>query len=136
MTILETNLENGIKSNSAFVTKLREFYIYLAVGMKFEAPVWTEPYTDYYGYGRMVTVSMPAYYIDSSTNLSNLIGVTGVDIMMTEFDKYGYSEQDIIIQLIGEGACQKNLLTDCQLEALRSDKFRCNITNCTISQRC
>lgn len=63
----------------------------------------------------MVTVSMPAYYVDPNTNLSTMIGVTGVDIMMTQFDKYGYSEQDIIIQLIGEGACQKNELTDCQL---------------------
>lgn len=48
-------------SSSAVISKLADFYAYLAVGVKFKNPVWTEPYTDYYGYGRMVTVSMPAY---------------------------------------------------------------------------
>lgn len=51
---------------------------------------------------------MPAYYVDPVTNLSTMIGVTGVDIMMEQFDVYGYSEQEVINQLIGESACQKN----------------------------
>lgn len=68
----------------------------------------------------MVTVSMPAYYVDPSTNLSTMIGVTGVDIMMSQFDKYGFTEQEVVNQLIGESACQKNELTDCQLQALRT----------------
>jgi hypothetical protein len=30
----------------------------------------------------MVTISMPVYYVDPFTNLSTMIGVTGVDILM------------------------------------------------------
>lgn len=41
----------------------------------------------------MVTISMPAYYIDQKTNLSKMIGVIGLDIIMSQFDKYGFTEQ-------------------------------------------
>lgn len=39
----------------------------------------------------MVTVSMPAYYKDKSTNLTMLLGVAGVDIRMEQFNNFGYS---------------------------------------------
>lgn len=78
-------------SDSAIISKLADFYAYLAIGVKFKNPVWTEPYNDYYGYGRMVTVSMPAYEVDHETNMSGLIGVAGVDIIMSRFDEYGLS---------------------------------------------
>lgn len=87
---------------------MKQFYTYLSVGVKFTTPIWTEPYYDYWGYGRMVTVSMPIYYTDPLTNLPTMIGVVGVDILMKQFDKYGFNEQQIIRMLIGESACQKN----------------------------
>ena len=102
------------------------------MGVKFLRPVWTEPYNDYYEYGWMVTVSMPAYHVSPVTNLSTMLGVVGIDIMMSEFDIYGFSEQEITNQLIGESACQKNDITDCQLQALRSLDYRCNVSNCII----
>lgn len=39
-----------------------------------------------------MTVSMPIYYTDPNTGLATMIGVVGVDILMTEFDKYGFLE--------------------------------------------
>lgn len=41
---------------------MQKYYTYLAKGLSRESPVWTEPYDDAFGYGRMVTVAMPIYY--------------------------------------------------------------------------
>ena len=49
-------------SSSQLATKMKNYYSYIAKGLTIEKPVWTEPYYDAFGLGRMVTVSMPIYY--------------------------------------------------------------------------
>lgn len=68
-----------------------KMYNYLSIGMKITKPVWTEPYQDFYGYGELVTVSMPAYYTDQATGLKKTIGVVAIDILMEQFNSYGLS---------------------------------------------
>lgn len=56
----------------------------------------------------MITVSMPSYYTDPGTNLTTLLGVTGIDILMEQFESRGFDTDQALMKLIGEGACQKN----------------------------
>lgn len=88
--------------------------------MTFTNPIWTEPYTDYYTGVHMITISMPAYYTNKTTNLTTVFGVAGLDINMNSFNRFGYSLSDIVVNLIGESACQKNLIDMCKLQFLRS----------------
>lgn len=37
-----------------------------------------------------------------------------------------------MIRLIGESACQRNLINSCALENMRNTNYRCNIENCTL----
>lgn len=75
----------------------------------------------------MVTVSMPAYYIDKQTNLTIMFGVAGLDINMNYFTNFGYDVDEASIKLAGESACQKSIIDNCKLEYLRSPTFRCNL---------
>lgn len=50
-------------SNSNLVTVMRNYYTYVSQGVTITNPIWTEPYEDAFGFGRMVTVSMPIYYM-------------------------------------------------------------------------
>ena len=49
-------------SDSELTTLMRAYYTYISEGIEVPNPVWTEPYDDFFGFGRMVTVSMPIYY--------------------------------------------------------------------------
>ena len=53
-------------------------------------PVWTEPYIDAFGFGRMVTVSMPVYLTDGGS--VRVIGVTGIDVVMGQLTSFGLNE--------------------------------------------
>lgn len=66
---------------------MREYYTFLSIGANIDKPIWTEPYWDYFGYGEMVTVSMPAYFY--ANGVKQLLGVAGVDIVMSRFDEFG-----------------------------------------------
>ena len=41
---------------------MKNYYTYISEGVTISSPVWTEPYEDAFGFGKMVTVSMPIYY--------------------------------------------------------------------------
>ena len=49
-------------SDSALATTMRSYYTYISEGVSITSPVWTEPYEDAFGFGQLVTVSMPIYY--------------------------------------------------------------------------
>ena len=61
---------------------MRNYYTFIAEGVTTESPVWTEPYEDAFGLGRMVTVSMPVYYYEN--NIRKILGVVGVDVSMPQ----------------------------------------------------
>ena len=66
-------------SDSALTTTMRGYYTYISEGVTIQYPVWTEPYEDAFGFGRMVTVSMPIYYEESG--IRSILGVAGIDIL-------------------------------------------------------
>ena len=49
-------------SDSTLATIMKNYYSYISEGVSITSPVWTEPYWDAFGFGYMVTVSMPIYY--------------------------------------------------------------------------
>ena len=49
-------------SDSVLATTMKNYYSYISKGVSITEPVWTEPYIDAFGFGKMVTVSMPVYY--------------------------------------------------------------------------
>ena len=53
-------VEDSDSSNLA--TLMKSYYIYISEGISITDPIWTEPYEDFFGFGRVVTVSMPIYY--------------------------------------------------------------------------
>lgn len=122
----------SIKSTSPSVeaTNLQNFYKYLSVGVTFTEPIWTEPYIDYYTGAELVTVSMPAYYTNRSTNLTTLFAVAGIDIVLEQFNRFGYSKEDIVVKLIGESACQVNKIDQCKLQILRGNEYECPGIRC------
>ena len=69
-------------STSALATTMRNYYTYISEGVSISSPVWTEPYTDAFGFGKLVTVSMPIYYEESGRR--NILGVAGIDIQYSQ----------------------------------------------------
>ena len=97
---------------------MRNYSVYLAEGIEVTEPVWTEPYIDAFGFGRMVTVSMPIYYTQSG--IRKTLGVAGLDVVMSTFDPFGFSDEDAIVkELIKNAPCQSSSLTECDIQHLR-----------------
>ena len=72
---------------------------------------------------------MPIYY-DSPTGIRTLLGVAAVDQSLSKFLEFG-TEDEIVTKLIKDFPCSKSSLTDCNLQALRSQDNKCpNINNC------
>lgn len=69
---------------------MRNYSVYLAEGIEVTEPVWTEPYIDAFGFGRMVTVSMPIYYTENG--IRKILGVTGLDVVMSTFDQFNFAD--------------------------------------------
>ena len=65
-------------SDSALATTIRNYYTYISEGVSITSPVWTEPYIDAFGFGRLVTVSMPIYYEENG--IRSILGVSGIDV--------------------------------------------------------
>ena len=76
-------------SDSSLATKMRNYYSYISKGVSITKPVWTEPYIDAFGFGKMVTVSMPVYYEESEVR--TILGVAGIDILWEQIE-FGMSE--------------------------------------------
>ena len=67
---------------------MKNYYTYVSKKTKINQPIWTEPYTDFFGFGRMVTVSIPIYHEEPN----KIIGVAGIDIVMSQIEKLGLGE--------------------------------------------
>ena len=113
-------------SSTSLVTVMRDYYTFIAEGVQINSPVWTEPYDDAFGLGRMVTVSMPIYYYENS--IRTILGVVGLDVSMEQIYTFGLTEEETMKRLIGNGVCHSSNLTDCQIDSLRGSS--CGVTNC------
>lgn len=69
---------------------MRGYYTYISEGIQISDPIWTEPYEDAFGFGRMVTVSMPIYYEENG--IRQILGVAGIDVVMQTFTDFGIKE--------------------------------------------
>ena len=63
------------------VEKLTSYYIFLSEGINKDLikPVWSEFYEDAFGFGTIVTVTMPIY-VEGRVN--KIIGVVGIEILV------------------------------------------------------
>ena len=91
---------------------MRNYYSYVSEGVTISSPVWTEPYEDAFGFGWMVTVSMPIYYTEEG--IRRILGVAGIDVLMEQI-YFGQSEEEVIERLISSAPCQQSTLTECDI---------------------
>lgn len=89
---------------------MRNYYTYISEGVSITNPVWTEPYEDAFGFGKLVTVSMPIYFLENGVRF--ILGVAGIDVQYYQIE-YGMSEQEVVTKLIGNPPCQLSTLTEC-----------------------
>ena len=78
---------------------MRNYSTYIAEGINVTYPIWTQPYEDAFGFGRMVTVSMPVYYSEKDQNgkiIRKILGVVGVDVIMQTIFDFGKTEEEAI----------------------------------------
>jgi len=111
-------IPDGEKIDDAMMS----YHILFSSGLQRDKTVWTEPYEDAFGLGMMVTAAFPLY--DRSREIPFLIGVYGVDVVISEFLKYQGSDQ-VIKSFLGQSQkCSNFLLNNCQMESMR--KFKCS----------
>lgn len=92
-------------SSSELTTTMRSYYIYMSEGIQISKPVWTEPYEDFFGFGRLVTVSMPIYYEEGG--IRTILGVAGIDVTMDHLETFGLTDEtEITKELISNMPCQ------------------------------
>ena len=115
--------------SSELATLMKSYYIYISEGISIEEPVWTQPYEDFFGFGRMVTVSMPIYYTESSVR--KILGVAGIDVTMETFKQFGLEEEtEVTKKLISNMPCHSSSLQPCNLEDLRPSNSKCGVADC------
>ena len=51
-----------INDTKTLPNTMADYHKYISKAITVNSPVWTEPYDDAFGFGRMVTVSYPVYY--------------------------------------------------------------------------
>ena len=84
---------SGSSSRSNLAEIMREYYIYLSEGVSIDSPVWTEPYEDAFGFGRMVSVAYPIYYSNvSNPGIRIILGVAGIDVTLESLERFGLTE--------------------------------------------
>lgn len=66
-------------------TDLQHFYKYLSVGGRIPRPIWSSPYFDYFTGIEYVSATIPVYYNSTTTNISTMFGVVGVDVPTNQF---------------------------------------------------
>ena len=59
----------------------------MSKGLNITQPLWTPIYHDAFAYGLQISVVMPAYIKNESTNTKILIGVIGIDIPLFVFEE-------------------------------------------------
>ena len=55
---------------------MNPFLVYFTKGLSITRPIWTPIYWDAFGFGYLVTVTMPSYNNDTG----DLLGVIGLDV--------------------------------------------------------
>ena len=120
----------NIRNTNSLADTMGSYYTYIAAGVEIDNPVWTEPYDDAFGFGRMVTVSYPIYYTNEQSEIRYIVGVASIDVTMDSLTRFGMSEDEIVDKLLAEYPCNNNSLTDCQLENLRPEESECGESNC------
>ena len=65
-------------ANSTLEKVMRNYSTYISEGISISNPVWTGPYEDVFGFGQVVTVSMPIYYEENG--IRTILGVAGIDV--------------------------------------------------------
>jgi len=85
---------------------------------------WVEPYIDAYGAGEMTTASKAIY--DKSVTPPKLVGVLGIDVLMTEIkNASGSSDTTVLIKALAQRSKTCVDITDdaCTLVALRKKDY-------------
>ena len=89
---------------------MRNFYTYISEGVSVTNPVWTEPYEDSFGFGKLVTVSKPIYF--SENGIRTILGVAGIDVLYSSIE-FGMTEKQVILKLITNSPCLVSSLGAC-----------------------
>lgn len=108
------NIKNT-SSASELADIMKNYHTYISEGVTIQSPVWSEPYVDAFGFGKMVTVSMPIYYTENS--IRSVLGVAGIDISLAQY--FDMNEEEIIHHLMTPVPCYSSTLSECQIENLR-----------------
>jgi len=77
----------------------------------------------------MVTITVSAYQTIGSQH--QLIGVIGIDVLVSQFTKYASNLTYIKNLLKNQGHPFVNTATDCQMQNIR--KYKCKSLNCSTS---
>ena len=67
-----------VSNNSTLEKVMRNYSTYVSEGISITNPIWTGPYEDVFGFGQVVTVSMPIYYEENG--IRTILGVAGIDV--------------------------------------------------------
>ena len=71
------------------ISKVQNYYDFFRGSTIKSKPFWTDPYVDAFGLGNIVTVSIPIF------DLNRLIGVAGIDVLMSQFTKFDFTEESV-----------------------------------------
>ena len=106
------------------ISQMTRYINYLAESIRNTTDVrWSNPYMDYYGLGRMVTVSKAVFDIDGQ-----LAGVVGTDVTFDEIREQSGINDDLTIinQLIHRSSICKDMTIDnCKKQQLRGTEWQC-----------
>ena len=81
----------NIRNTNSLADTMGSYYTYIAAGVEIDNPVWTEPYDDAFGFGRMVTVSYPIYYTNEQSGIRYIVGVASIDVTIDSLTRFGMS---------------------------------------------
>ena len=63
------------------------YHLFLQQGVSITEPVWSEPYVDAFGAGRIITVSFPIYTTNQD-EIKMLLGVAAIDVAMSSLEGF------------------------------------------------
>ena len=76
-------------------SKVQDYYEFFWESTINSKPFWTDPYDDAFGLGTIVTVSIPIFQHQDINGLNRLIGVAGIDVLMSQFTKFDFTEEQV-----------------------------------------
>ena len=73
------------------------YHLFLQQGVSITEPVWSEPYEDAFGAGKITTVSYPIYLItNTEKTIKVLLGVAAIDVTMSSLRAFGQREEEVL----------------------------------------